>query len=101
MRMNMGPCFIGYRQTFTVNGKVMHNKSQLDNGGNSLLGSWEIVKDSLVYWCIRIESEQIPDLIGIEESYKDFRIFYVDTDSLQLSFVHCISAFVPISKFIQ
>lgn len=60
----------------------------MDNCGNSLVGSWSVVRDSLGFWYIRIESDQTPDLMGIEESYKDFKIFYIDTDSLHLSFIH-------------
>lgn len=87
-RMNMGPCFLEYRQTFNINGGVKDNNSYLDNCGNSLVGSWSVVKDSLGFTYIRIESDQIPDLMGIEETYKDFKIFYIDTDSLHLSFIH-------------
>lgn len=87
-RMNMGDCFLGYRQTFGNDGLVADNNSELTNCGESLTGRWNIIKDSSGYTYIRIESPDIPELMNIEESFKDFRIFYLSKDSLHLSFEH-------------
>lgn len=87
-RMNMGDCFLGYRQTFSQTGGVYDNNELLDNCGPSLKGTYEIIKDSLGYTHIRIASDQIPELMNIEETYKDFRIFYLSNDSLHISFTH-------------
>lgn len=87
-RMNMGDCFLGYLQTFTSVGTVRDNNSEQPNCGSSLEGKWSVLKDSLGYSYIRIESPQIPELMGVEQVYKDFRIFYASKDSLHLSFIH-------------
>ena len=87
-RMNMGDCFLEYRQTFTQTGQVYDNNEHLMNCGPSLKGAYEIIKDSLEYTYIRISSDQIPALMNIQETYKDFRIFYASKDSLHISFSH-------------
>ncbi len=87
-RMNMGDCFLGYRQIFSQTGEVYDNNELLNKCGPSLKGSYEILKDSLGYTHIRISSDQIPALMNIEETYKDFRIFYASKDSLHISFSH-------------
>ncbi len=87
-RMNMGDCFLKYRQTFTVSGDVYDNNSANSNCGESLKGIWSIVKDTNNVTYIRIESSLIPELFKIDQEYKDFKIFYANQDSLQLSFYH-------------
>lgn len=87
-RMNMGDCFLSYKQTFSIDGSVNDNNGAFTNCGPSLLGQWTIVKDSLGYSHIRISSKQIPELMGTKENFKDFRIFYASQDSLHISFVH-------------
>lgn len=87
-RMNMGDCFLSYRQTFKSDGFVRDNNSEQSDCGPSLEGAWTIVKDSIGITHIRITSEQIPELMGIAENYKDFKVFYASKDSLHLSFTH-------------
>lgn len=87
-RMNMGNCFLGYRQTFSQSGEVYDNNELLNDCGPSLKGTYELIKDSLGFTHIRISSDQIPELMNIEETYKDFRIFYLSKDSLHISFSH-------------
>ncbi|TVZ51434.1 lipocalin-like protein [Dokdonia sp. Hel_I_53] len=87
-RMNMGDCFLKYRQTFMNDGNVYDNNIENSDCGKSLKGSWKIIKDSQNFTYIRITSNQIPKLLGTTENYKDFRIFHASKDSLHLSFVH-------------
>lgn len=87
-RMNMGDCFLSYRQTFKTNGAVSDNNEENYDCGSSLKGSWTVVKDTLGYSYIRIESPQIEVLFGTDKDYKDFRIFYASVDSLHISFLH-------------
>lgn len=44
MRMNMGPCFMSYRQTFQTDGLVFDNNSKTANCGPSLKGKWHLKK---------------------------------------------------------
>ncbi len=87
-RMNMGDCFLSYRQTFSKDGTVLDNNEENQDCGPSLKGNWSVVKDTLGYSHIRIESPQIVELFGAEQDYKDFRIFYASVDSLHISFLH-------------
>jgi len=87
-RMNMGDCFLKYRQFFLSNGNVHDNNEDNSNCGPSLKGSWSIIRDSASYTYIRITSDDIPELLGISENYKDFRVFYASKDSLHISFIH-------------
>lgn len=87
-RMNMGDCFLNYRQTFYGSGSVSDSNGDQSDCGPSLRGQWNIVLDSVGAAYLRITSDQIPSLMGIEENYKDFRIFYASKDSLHLSYTH-------------
>lgn len=87
-RMNMGDCFLKYRQSFFSNGGVSDNNEDQSNCGSSLIGAWSIIKDSASYTYIRIISDDIPELLNIEENYKDFRVFYASEDSLHIYFIH-------------
>ncbi|RMB57560.1 hypothetical protein EAX61_10575 [Dokdonia sinensis] len=87
-RMNMGDCFLSYRQTFKSDGTVFDNNEENYDCGPSLRGSWAVLKDSLGYSNIRISSPQIGEIFGMEKDYKDFKIFYVSADSLHISFLH-------------
>jgi len=87
-RMNMGDCFLRYRQSFLLNGSVYDNNEDNSNCGPSLKGSWAIIRDSAFYTYIRIKSDDIPELLGISENYIDFRVFYASKDSLHISFIH-------------
>ena len=87
-RMNMENCFLSYRQTYSVTGAVSDNNGKGSNCGESLVGQWQLIKDSLGYSYIQVSSPQIPELMGIEEGFKNFRIFYLSKDSLHISFEH-------------
>ncbi|WP_298350521.1 lipocalin family protein [uncultured Dokdonia sp.] len=87
-RMNMGDCFLHYRQSFYSNGTVTDNNAQNPSCGPSLSGTWSVITDSLGYTHIRITSVKLKELLHIDEDYKDFRIFYASKDSLHLSYTH-------------
>ncbi len=88
IRMNMGDCFLHYRQTFGVDGTVQDNNGEARNCGPSLVGAWEITTTEKGNSYIKITSPQIPELLGIEEDHKFFKILYLSGDTLQLSFSH-------------
>lgn len=86
--MNMGDCFLKYRQIFKRNDSVFDTNSNNSGCGKSLKGVLEIRKDSQNFTYIKFRSRQILELLGTQESYKDFRIIYASKDSLHLSFIH-------------
>ncbi|GAB5400106.1 MAG: hypothetical protein Aureis2KO_16910 [Aureisphaera sp.] len=90
VRMNMEPdgCFIKYKQTFFTNDSVIDNNELNSNCGPSLKGTWEITKGSNGFSYIKLSSSLLPELLGIEEDYKFFKIVYLSKDSLTLSFSH-------------
>lgn len=88
VRMNMGPCFMDYRQTFTNSGMVRDNNSENKNCGPSLTGNWKIEKSPKGNPYIKITSPDIPALMSTEKDYKYFRILKLTGDTLKISFKH-------------
>ncbi|WP_299209492.1 hypothetical protein [uncultured Dokdonia sp.] len=95
-RMNMGDCFLGYRQRFrtsaelSVNsgGIVQDNNGDLRNCGPSLEASWEITTSENGDAYLKLTSDQISELLGQESNEKFFKIMYLSNDSLTLSYTH-------------
>ncbi|WP_146090637.1 hypothetical protein [Aureitalea marina] len=88
VRMNMGDCFLHYRQTYLQNGSVSDNNSKAKDCGPSLVGQWEITTTEKGNSYIKITSALIPELLNIEEDHKFFQIRYLSEDSLVLKFSH-------------
>ncbi|MTI29252.1 lipocalin family protein, partial [Xanthovirga aplysinae] len=87
-RMNMGDCFLSFRQTFKPDLSVMDNSGKNKDCGESLIGTWRLTKDKKENYYIKIISDQIPRLMNIEEDYKYFKILHVSEDQLTLQFRH-------------
>ena len=87
-RMNMGDCFLGYRQRFRESGIVSDNNETLRDCGPSLTATWEITTSEKGYPYIKLTSDQIPELLGQESDEKFFKILYLSNDSLVLSYSH-------------
>ena len=88
VRMNMGPCFMDYRQTFQNNNMVSDNNGSNSNCGPSLRGGWELKKSSNGHPYIKISSEDISELLNTEKDYKNFKILKLNKDTLKISFRH-------------
>ena len=88
VRMNMGPCFMDYRQTFQNNNTVSDNNAINTDCGPSLKGEWELKKSSKGHPYIKISSKDIPKLLNTEKNYKNFKILKLNKDTLKLSFRH-------------
>jgi len=94
--MNMGDCFLGYRQRFATSaalnanssGLVEDNNGELRNCGPSLKAIWEITTSDQGDSYLKLTSDQIPELLGQESKEKFFKILYLNNDSLTLSYVH-------------
>lgn len=95
-RMNMGDCFLGYRQRFRTSvalsansiGYVSDNNGELRDCGSSLEAKWEITASDKGDFYLKLTSDQIPELLGQDSKEKFFKIMYLSNDSLTLSYVH-------------
>jgi len=87
-RMNMEGCFMKYRQVFYANMTVEDNNALNANCGPSLKGGWSLLKKENGLTYIRIQSEDIPELLNQKDDFKDFKILHVNQDSLAISFYH-------------
>ncbi len=88
IRMNMGPCFMAYRQTFQIDSLVFDNNSKTINCGPSLKGKWQLHTTSKGNHFIKISSPQLPQLLNSDKEYKYFKILYLSRDTLKISFSH-------------
>jgi len=87
-RMNMEGCFLKYLQTFKVDGTVADNNSQNTNCGPSLIGRWQLQKKSNNHSYLQVYDDAISDLLNQESDTINFKILFIDKDSLAISFYH-------------
>jgi len=87
-RMNMEGCFLKYLQTFHKNGTVEDNNSKNANCGPSLNGSWKISSKNNGFSYIQVYDESVSDLLNQESDTINFKLLYLDKDSLVISFYH-------------
>ena len=88
VRMNMGSCFLNYRQSFSVGNIVEDNNGKNKNCGPSLVGTWDFKKGVKNEPYLRINSPQIPELLSTNKEYKDFKILKLTKDTLEVVFRH-------------
>ena len=88
IRMNMGPCFLNYRQTFSKDKTVKDNNAENQDCGPSLAGDWEFKKGPKGDPYIKITSPDIPKLLNTDKDYKYFKILKLSADTLKISFKH-------------
>lgn len=88
IRMNMGPCFMAYRQTFKADHKVYDNNENYRDCGPSLFGNWEFKKSEKGDPYVKITSPDLPKLMNTDKDYKYFKILKLTKDTLKLSFKH-------------
>lgn len=88
IRMNMGDCFLSYRQTFYSNMTVIDNNGEHEDCGETLRATWEIVTNKEDDNFIKLKSDQIPKLMNIKNNYKYFHILHISQDSLVLQYKH-------------
>ncbi len=87
-RMNMGDCFLHYRVTYKLNGSMYDNNGDASDCGPTLTGKWSIVKSKKGHSYIKIESDQLPELMGIEKEYMTMKIVGLSKDQIILQFRH-------------
>lgn len=88
IRMNMGPCFMAYRQTFKADKTVFDNNEEQRDCGPSLAGEWEFQKGPKGDPYVKISSPDLPELLNTDKDYKYFKILKLTEDTLKLSFKH-------------
>lgn len=86
-RMNMGNCFLSYRISYQRNSRMRDNSSENFECGKSLSASWKIITNNQGSF-IKLESEEIPELLRIDENYKYFRILALSENELVIKFKH-------------
>ena len=87
-RMNMGDCFLSYRQTFSRSGRVQDNNEQYPNCGESLKADWEFAKNEEAQAYLKLSSPQLPYLMRTEKPYKFFKILHLSEEELILQYQH-------------
>ncbi|MFD2565705.1 hypothetical protein [Aquimarina rubra] len=87
-RMNMAGCFLSYRTTYLPDMTVKDNNGEQKECGPSLLANWKITQNKEGHYFIKLQSDQLPELMNIEKDYKYFQITYLNKDSLELRYRH-------------
>ncbi len=87
-RMNMAGCFLSYRITYLPDMTMKDNNGEQRDCGTSLIANWEITQNKKGHYFIKLQSEQIPQLMNIDKDYKYFQITYLTKDSLELRYRH-------------
>lgn len=87
-RMNMGDCFLSYRATYRPDRTMNDNNGEQSDCGPTLKAQWSIVKSEKGHSYVKIDSDQLPDLMGIEDTYKVFKILQLSEDQMTLQFSH-------------
>lgn len=85
--MNMEGCFLSYIITYNANGTFSDNNGKHHGCGQSLKGTWELVTNKKGNF-LKLESPQIPEIMGIEEEYKMMKILNLRELEMQIQFVH-------------
>lgn len=87
-RMNMGDCFLAYRQTYQSDMTLHDNNGEQRDCGETLQATWKFVKDRKGNFYVKWSSAQLPQLMNIEKDYKYFKILHLSADQLTLRFRH-------------
>ena len=87
-RMNMGDCFLAHRQSFSKDGTFYTSSSGRKDCGEPMIGRWTLARDPKKTTYIRLDSDQIPEMLNIEEDFKFFRIKNLSDSLLVLQFNH-------------
>lgn len=87
-RMNMGVCFLAYRQTFAKDSTMKDNAGETRECGETLLATWKFVKDKKGNGYLKLSSKQLPDLMQIEEDYKFLKVLQLTENELVLEYKH-------------
>lgn len=87
-RMNMGDCFLAYAQTFRPDGTMNDNAGENRDCGETLNASWRFIKSQDNKFYLRLEGNQVAELLNIEEDFKHLKILALSDTLMTLQFSH-------------
>jgi len=87
-RMNMGDCFLSYAQTYQPNGTMSDNAGDNRDCGESLVANWSFAKTQEGLYYLRLEGDNLGELMNIEENFKLFKLLQLSDSLMQLQFYH-------------
>ena len=87
-RMNMGDCFLSYRQTFQTNFRVHDNSGDFPDCGPTLHAQWKWVQAENGHPYLKLSSPQISELMNIDVDYKFFKVLHLSEEELVLQYLH-------------
>ena len=83
-----GRLFSCFRQSFNLNKSFSTSAPGRSDCGDPMIGSWTLAQDPDGFSYIRLESEQIPEMLNIEEKFKLFKIKMLTDSLMVLQFNH-------------
>ena len=84
----MGDCFLSHRETYKSDMTMHNNSGNHRDCGETLYATWNFAIDKKGNSYIRIESNQLPELMNIEKDYKLFKILSLTEEQMTLQFSH-------------
>ncbi len=88
VRMNMGHCFLNYRQTYRSDQVLTDNNGEGEDCGESLKAQWEFVTSKKGNHFIKMMSKQLAAMFNIDKDYKFFRIMKLTNEELIVRYNH-------------
>ncbi|MEM8893737.1 MAG: hypothetical protein AAGC88_04105 [Bacteroidota bacterium] len=87
-RMNMGHCFLEYRQTYYVD-QLMHDNAGENWGcGETLDAQWHFTYDKSGQYYVKLVSDQLPKLMKLSDNFKHFKVLDLRKDQMVLQYRH-------------
>ncbi len=87
-RMNMGDCFLLYRQTYQSDMTMHDNNGEHSDCGPTLNATWKFAKDERGNYYVKWNSKELPEVMHIEQDYKFFKILRLSEEQMTLQFSH-------------
>lgn len=84
----MGDCFLSHRETYSSDMAMYNNSGEHRDCGETLNATWKFAKDKKGNYYIRIESNQLAELMNIEKDYKLFKVLQLTDEQMTLQFNH-------------
>lgn len=96
VRVNMGPCYYGYRQSFLADGSFHDNNGeQTADCGETMQGKWYLRHNKEHTPYLSLQSSLIPEAFGIDNDIKNFQIIELSDQKLVLRFKHALFTSKP------
>ncbi len=87
-RMNMGDCFLSYRQTYQSDSTMHDNNGEQSDCGETLHATWHLVRNGSGHYYLKLISDQLSALMNIDEDHKYFKILQLSKDQTTVRFKH-------------